>query len=739
MPTVSATSGITVGSSVDRINLDYPTNDTTNVIFAAVVVTYSSPPTINTPSGWTLITTATGDSVNTIIGLYWKAGDGSTGSQAFTFGTSSSYSEGAMIVFADCNATSPFDGPASSSNTATTTHTVSQITTSVVNELLVGFWLGALSPLAFFPSMTTLLSIDSQSSPAFNLPWWIATEQWAPASATGSRTATTIINQSSRALLLGFKPYPGPSIPVLTYPVGGEQLVAGAAVTTTWTASTSPTAAASTLKYNLDYSANNGTSWTSIVALTSTGAVSQAWTVPATVGSGYMIRIRSNDPAAALYSLGYRTSAAFSVVAETKPGAPVITAPIAGSSNNKAVNVTVSWQHQGGSGNPQTAYTLQWANNAAFTSPTTVGPTSTATQSTTIDFSAQTAGTTIYLKVKTVGVSIYSDYSAIDSFVVASLPATPNITAPTAGSPPTTPLPAITFTESDVFVSRKIRITQGGVEVYNSGDVTSTALSFTSPYSFLNSTAYTLFLSVKNAYGLASAEDSETFTAAYSGPATPTLGVNASNSGGYVQLIIANSDTPSYNELWRYVATAASSTAIKIGALLPKSATFNDFQAASGVGYKYFARAYASTGLFSDSSVSSTTTLTLPNVFLHAVSRTSVTSNTDGVVSLLNVTTQWIPEEVRAEVNLIGRSAPASLLGQAISHRLSVTANTTDYTDVTAVLAIWRKQETGSVLCVRDHKGNRVFGKMSQPGTVDQSNYLAITFEVIESAVTEGL
>src|SRR6185369_6842274 len=95
---------------------------------------------------------------------------------------------------------------------------------------------------------------------------------------------------------------------------------------------------------------------------------------------------------------------------------------------------------------------------------------------------------------------------------VASPPATPNITSPTAGSPPTAPDQTIVFTEASAFVSRKLRVEIASVESYNSGEVSGTATSFASPYPFANGVAVTFFLSVKNSYGLWSAEDSETVT-----------------------------------------------------------------------------------------------------------------------------------------------------------------------------------------------------------------------------------
>jgi hypothetical protein len=732
------------GFTVSSLTPSLPTNATGQVMLALLNLTgASSTPVITTPAGWTLIIDSGVFGIGVKRAAYYKLGDGSTGTVLWAFDQTIRGNVD-ILVYDGINTASPIDTSSFKNDTGTTTsHLTTDLTTAQANAMLVVMWATADTGISFSDSTdvpNTRVNLAGTTGSA-ERPTLIADAIQAVAGAAGVKTATTNSGSQGQAIAVALKPAPNPSVPVLTYPNGGESLTAGAVVNITWTASTSPTADQASLKYNLDYSANFGSSWTSIVALTSAGVTTYAWTVPATAGAGYLVRIRSNDPALALYSLAYDLSDnPFTVVAETAPGVPIITAPTAGSANNKAVNVTVSWTHQGGPGNPQVAFTLQWANNAAFTSPTTVGPTTTGTQSTSIDFSAQAHGTTIYVKVKTQGVSLYSEYSSIRSFIVASLPATPNITAPTAGSPPTVPLPSITFTEADTFVSRKIRITQGGTEVYNSGDVVSTALSFTSPYSFANSTAYVLYLSVKNVYGLASAEDSETFTASYAGPATPTLTATAVSEAGHVLLQITNSDTPTYNELWRYLSTAAASTAIKIGAGLPKNASFSDYHPVSGLTYKYFARAYASTGLFTDSTVSSSVGVTLPNLFIHAVSRTSTSGNTDeGAISLLNTEGQWRPEETRTAVNLLGRTNPVALLGQAVGQRLSVVAVVIPYSQIELLLALWRKQKTGAVICVRDQSGNRIFGRMAEPRVQDQSSYLLVTFEVVETATVEGL
>ncbi len=730
-----------------------PANQSGDVMIAVINVLnqdFNGHPTVTAPGGWTLLGDNGSFGIDVRRAAYRHDGDGSSGTAVWGFDVPIRGNI-EILCYREINTTTPIDVTASFHNdtSISTNHIANGITTVTANAVLIGCFFSIDTGISFTDAPSSLSNVRvslAGTTGSAERPTLICDGIQAVAGASGNKTAITNSGTQGQEILIALRPAPNPTVPTLLFPNGGQTLTAGAVVNVTWQASTSPTAAQNTLKYNLDYSANNGGSWTSIIALTTAGVTTYPWTVPSTTGNGYLVRIRANDPALSIYSLAYdQSDSAFSVVAETTPGQPTITTPAVGSVNNKAVNVTVAWNHQGGVGNPQVAFTLQWANNAAFTSPTTVGPTTTGTQSTSIDFSAQTSGTTIYVKVKTQGVSLYSAYSNIVSFTVASLPATPNITAPTAGSPPTTPLPTIAFTEADPFVSRKMRITIGGIEAYNSGDVPNTTLSFTSPYTFANGVAVALYLSVKNSYGLASAEDTETVTPAYTGPATPTLTIQAINSGGYVLAQIANSDTPTYDELWRFEYTAGRATAIRVGASLPKNVSFTDYNARSGTVYQYFARAYNGTGLFTDSADSAVIYLTLTDTFIHVVSRTSTSGNAILPTTFLLLDgSEFGLEEVAASHKLLGRSRPVSISGPAVWQTARVIGidphdKTIPSRIVPALMTIWRQ---GVVVCLRSGAGHRIFGKMTEPGSSISSesmNVDAFSFGVTEEDYTEGL
>jgi len=223
--------------------------------------------------------------------------------------------------------------------------------------------------------------------------------------------------------------------------------------------------------------------------------------------------------------------------------------------------------------------------------------------------------------VKTTGLTLDSAYSSNASFIAANAPATPAITAPTSGSPPTRPDPAIVFTESSAFSERRIRVVTGGSQVYDSDWISGSGLSFPTPYQFATGISYTLYLSVRNQYGLASAETSQTFTPSFVGPAVPGISVDADNNGGFIKISVTNA-SGDYNDIFRWKTEAGEATKIRVAKNVPINSAFEDHNTASGQSYTYRARAYfAATLKFSDSTTTPSASLTLSQGFLHIVRR----------------------------------------------------------------------------------------------------------------------
>jgi hypothetical protein len=616
-------------ASTLTVSLALPVSATREVILAFVSVNVvgdiSGPVTLTPPSsgGWTSIQSQTpGDGY--YVGVLWHQGTGAGTTQVWTFNQTVRGCIDFVIYDHVAESGSPIDTSSYRAEAFTqTSHTTQSLSTGADNETVIAGWFDTFDAPPPVPESGLTSRIATGEGIGLASAHTIADFIQGAAGSTGGKVATTsFADPYLWMLMVALKSYEGPSDPVLLTPTSG-QIIIGVAYDVTWTPATSPTAAQSSLKYHIQYSADNGVSWSDIVSLTSAGVTTYSWsTTGRTAGTAYKVRIRSYDPATTLYSQEYSTGSVFSLVAETAPAPPTSLSPSTGAMDKSTAATPFSWLHSGGAGNPQTKFTLQWSRDAFASHTATVGPTTTSTQSTTVNLSGEADGATITWRIKTTGLTLDSAYSSNASFIAANAPATPNITAPTAGSPPTDPNPTYTFTESSLFTHRRLRLVTGGSQVYDSGFVSGTGLSFPSAYSLANGIAYTASLSVRNQYGLISAEDSETFTPTFTGPATPTITVTP-NSGGFNRVTISNSGSPAadYNDVYRYAAGQTSADFIRVGKSVALNGTFDDYNVRSGIQYSYKARAViASTLKFTDSTTS-TGTVTLDQGFIHVVDR----------------------------------------------------------------------------------------------------------------------
>lgn len=179
--------------------------------------------------------------------------------------------------------------------------------------------------------------------------------------------------------------------------------------------------------------------------------------------------------------------------------------------------------------------------------------------------------------------------------VVPSVLVNPAITAPTVAQVIGTDHVTITWTATEQTAYRVQLAVQGGATVWDSGWVTDgAARSLLVPYVLANSTAWTLTLNTRNNEGLTSADQTRNFSVSYTPPATPTLVVTAMPASGFIRTAITN-PTPGGGQpavvdqaLWRRPAGNADTTTwIRVAASLANNATYDDWQAVSGVSYEY--------------------------------------------------------------------------------------------------------------------------------------------------------
>lgn len=700
--------------------------------------------TLTTPSGWTLaVTIAVG--INRNLSLLYKPYDASTGTVTFVLDGIGDKFEGAISLWNGVSISSPLTITITATNSGlSSSHSVGGITTAYNNSALIAGFMSPDTPATFnapadFATAYTGVARAITGGAGLLLSYG----SQAAAGATGAKTATSInadiqnlYSVNSVRILAALNPFQGPSAITLLYANGGESIVIGTTQTLNCSPATHPTIAQSSLQYEYSYRASDVAAWTAL-SLTTAGVTTKSWaTTGLSAGAQYKIRVRAYD--GTVYGPYDQSDGYFSLIAETAPSVPTGLTP-QNTAKNRQATIRLSWIHSGGVGNPQTAYAGEWSYNADMSSAT-------AFSGSTNEFHDITAntfnhGATVYWRVKTTGFTLQSAFASPVSFVAANPPTAPNITAPTAASPPTTSLPTITFTATDgEFDQRRMRVTQGGGEVYTSGWLPSTAKSFPSPYAFPTGIASTLFIGLRHSsFLIESTEDSETFTPSISVPATPALAVVDLPTDGCIQATITNSDTPSYNELWRYVTADGSTTAIMVGDNIAVNGTLRDFNIKSAVQYSYFARAVNANGFAQ--STTQNETLTLEHFWLHAITKTSSTSNALGtVLKMINLAPDsYQRSQAGSFVSPRGsRTKPVAILSNHTRQSLAINGviPTSDIAMLNALQAIY---DTNLDVCARNQRGDLVFGKLKELGIVPQINRYEISLAIDESDFTEAL
>jgi hypothetical protein len=747
---------------VSSINCDVPTysGDTTSVVYLLVVAYYAQTVTITatTPAGWTLANTSshTFNSLSLSGGvfpfkqsIYYKTYDASTSVSVAFSGLCTASAQVFIATEASTSSPAPITVLQTANTNDAASHVAPTLTPPYAGSLLVGVWtcpaesdtanVGFLIP---FTPPASMVGDFSQTGFKTQMAGLIASEIRATTAATGTRTATTTFGVDSISTLFSINPSQVPSAPVLITPNGGEAITVGRTYTVTWNPSTSPVVAQNLLTYKVDYSSNGPLGpWNVLTGGTVAGATSYSWnTTGRTPGANYYIRVRAND--GSNDGPNDVSAAAFSILADVAPSPPTNLTPN-GITVDRAANQSVSWLFND-TGDVQTERTWEWGTDGV-----TFGTVSTVS----------TAATTIVLiggagilatrgqkyhrvKVKD-NAGNASPYSATSTFFAGDKPAAPNITAPTSGLPPTEATPLITITSTG-HTHYRYRFVREGSQVYDSDWITSSATSWRTVYALAEGVPFTLFVSVKNSDGLASDEDSETFTPAYVSPDQPTIAATGNDDGGYIQITAGNTGSLSHNDIYRFDDGQSPAEMIQVAKLVAANGSFQDFNVASGVTYYYIVRAVGNTAaLFKDSEPSDGASVTLSKLWMHVVTKESSTSNASGTpVSLTNLESpgEDVPEKQHGrEFKFSGRPKPVFIGGDTFVKSLRASCLESDSTKRSQVQAIYDAGNDPDVhVCVRDQMGEMVIGKFtSYP--LSMSKHDSIEVMVQESDYSEAI
>lgn len=329
-----------------------------------------------------------------------------------------------------------------------------------------------------------------------------------------------------------------PLPPTITAPNGGETI--DTSVTVTWTAGSSPDGNAIT--YDLDYSLNNGSTWTNLI--TGTSALSYAWNTSAVAASTTaLVRVRATDT---FSSSAYDPSnAVFTITHVTAPNAPTLNLPANASYQDLAAGYTFTWTFSDPNvGDTQAAYAFRrkisgagayeyWNAGTGAWQGTAVWNNQIASS---LAFTAGkwTDGNVYNWSVATQDQTSLQGPFAADATVSASGPPSVAVTAPTGAQVTQTPTVNWSTTVQTglgsaqtayrvVVESGTFGATPGsGTSQYDSGTVTSTAMTLVLP-TLTNAVSYRAFVAVTETGGQVSSWGFSSFSVALDAPAQPVL------------------------------------------------------------------------------------------------------------------------------------------------------------------------------------------------------------------------
>lgn len=552
----------------------------------------------------------------------------------------------------------------------------------------------------------------------------------------GSHTWTSItadnrqVSISRTSAMAGFwiSPSQAPSAVSILSPLTGQLYTIGRTIEIAFTAASDSAIASSSLTYDIEYSLNEGNTWVTLTT-TSPGVTGYSWSTTGLAPSTQVqVRVRADN---GTETGPWVESGVFSLLVDAAPLAPLNVLPTGIVNQQENLTITFTFNDPG---DLQKTLEVQWSTSPTMSSPSTTGTITTAdpfyTFGAGVDILA--SAVPIYYRVRNQGEvdSTNGAWSSIKQILVTAPIAAPNITAPTAGSPPTAGTVTGTFTGTG-HVKISYRILQGATPLYESGEIFTSANSFPIAISFANGVAYTLFLKRAASDGLWSAEDSETFTPSYTGPAQPGLTATPINVQGLIELICENSDSPVYQDLFVDDVLIATN--------LPPNFVFNYAGAPSGVEVTFRVRAYITTTFGFTDSDEVTATQELERVFLFEPTKESATANFVLPPIAIGAVSNEPELATNSEmVSLRKRPLPVTHYGRGSSGVLSYSIFE-PLEQIAAINQIEAWTVAGANVCCRDNRGNKANGKIISVVPVDWQNRLTLPLTVTEDNYEEAI
>jgi hypothetical protein len=513
-----------------------------------------------------------------------------------------------------------------------------------------------------------------------------------------------------------------PTTPTVTSPNGGETW--NAQHTITWSPATDAETAQGSLKYHIQLSTNNGTTWKDIVSLTSVGATSYTYDFtnePET--STAKIRIRAYDGTS--YGPWDESNGVFTIQHNQAPTIPTNLSPSGGVAKDRSSVIRLAWQHNDSNGDPQAQFDLQWRLQGA---PTW----NTVSQATPNQYWDAPGGTfprgTIEWRVRTYDQEgLSSPYSDIQTFYAGDKPANPTITSPVEGATVAVANPTIQWSSVGQ-TAYHMKVLDVADTLLWEINTASTNKAQTVLYDLQNNTSYKIQLAIKNTDGLWSDFETVNINVSYTPPAVPIV---TTAKGEATITISIDNPTPqgsepnvSYNSVFR--RRQGESTWTRIATNIEADGSFTDYTPASDQVYEYYVRSWGDNGTYSDSSIV-TESVTLQGVWLHDTTDPSTLHQFkyDGDGRSEN----WQP--TAAMMQFAGRKLPIAEYDDSETRSITVNLKMRKYdTDKEMLEKLIRSKNT---LCYRDGRGRKMFCHALQLPINDEvyGNTVSITFEEV--------
>lgn len=627
-----------------------------------------------------------------------------------------------MIAMTGIDTTTPLDGtPTNNLSSSTTSHSATGLTTSKVGALLICSW-SSTSHVGISPPAGMTSRLQGVIPGTVFVSGLTATELLAAAGATGARVATSPINISVAMVTRAYRPK-GPSQPAaFITPTLNQVHTIGANMVVDWGDATDPDFASNTLVYDLEFS-NNGGAW-SLLTTTAAGVTSYTYDFTgdaAGTTNKFRVRARNTDGT----NGPYVESALFTLRSDAVPLAPTNLTPANGIVVSDAVDVPFRWTFND-PGDVQSAFTLRYSTDPTFTTFTEV------IQSTSLGaWDEPIAATgTYYWRVKTADQAAqYGPYSADATFVLATGPAAPVITSPADAGTVTVARPTVTWTSAGQ-AQYRLRITDtSDNELWSSGWVVSAGTSRQIGIDLNNGTTYRVKLAIRDSNGLESSEDSNEFDVVFTPPSAPTITGATDTTLFRMSISVTNALSFTELHLYRYEASAGSSTAIRIGlvTVTVEPTIFFDYDVRSGVEYIYFVRGFNGTTVFTDSTTVSLT-LTIEGLII-TLPRDPFNYN----LILLATAGTFDPENISREIVLKGREYPVESFTGNKRAIYSFAAWAVTQAEIELLIALFNTQEIllvrigGHPVSVNSFYG--VLKRMPMEYHIGQQKFVALSFE----------